>query len=119
VIVDIKFANLKSTILIYWWIKNTGITFDKDFYYHPQKRVGYERKMEKELYNRFGMYGLDRDRNKDLSSIGAVYNATGYFISELSGCRVNYFEDSVPQVYSANHEELKIYTNDIFKTAGI
>ncbi|MDO9341286.1 MAG: hypothetical protein Q7T72_12265 [Bacteroidales bacterium] len=99
-----------------WWFKNTGITFDQDFFYNPLKRVESERRMEQELYNRFGMYGLGRDRDKDLPTIGAVHNAAGYLISELLGCKVNYFEDSAPQVYPANHEELKIYTDDIFRT---
>lgn len=99
-----------------WWFKHTGITFDQDFFYHPLKRVESEKKMEKELYNRFGMYGLGMDRNKELPIIGAVHNASGYIISELLGCKVNYFEDSAPQVKPANHEELKIYTSDIFKT---
>ena len=99
-----------------WWFKHTGITFDQDFFYDPLKRVESEKRMEQELYNRFGMYGLGRDRNQDLPVIGAVHNAAGYLISELLGCKVNYFEDSAPQVYPANHEELKIYTDDIFKT---
>jgi hypothetical protein len=99
-----------------WWFKHTGITFDEDFFYNPLKRVESERKMETELYNRFGIYGVGKDRNKDLPVIGAVHNAAGYLISELLGCKINYFEDSAPQVYPANHEELKIYTSDIFRT---
>jgi hypothetical protein len=99
-----------------WWFKNTGITFDEDFFYNPLKRVESERKMEIELYNRFGVYGVGKDRNKDLPVIGAVHNAAGYLISELLGCKINYFEDSAPQVYPANHEVLKIYTKDIFRT---
>ena len=98
-----------------WWFKNTGITFDQDFFYHPLKRVESEKKMEQELYNRFGMYGLGRDRDKDLPAIGAVHNAAGYLISELLGCKVSYFEDSAPQVHPAHHEELKIYDSDIVK----
>jgi hypothetical protein len=99
-----------------WWYKHTGITFDQDFFYDPLKRVESENKMEKELYNRFGMFGLGRDRNKNLPVIGAVHNAAGYLISEMLGCKVNYIEDSAPQVFPANHEELKIYIDDIFKT---
>jgi len=99
-----------------WWFKHTGITFDEDFFYNPLKRVESEKKMEKELYDRFGMYGPGKERNKDLPVIGAVHNAAGYMISELLGCKVGYFEDSPPQVYPAHHEELKIYTYDIFKT---
>ena len=100
-----------------WWFKHTGITFDEDFFYDPLKRVESEKRMEKELYNRFGKYGPGKDKDKELPVIGAVHNAAGYLISELLGCKVNYFEDSAPQVYSAHHEELKIYSDDVFKTA--
>ena len=99
-----------------WWYRHAGITFDPDFFYDPLKRVESERKMEDELYNRFGMYGLGRDRNKNLPVIGAVHNAAGYLISEMLGCKVDYFEDAPPQIHPANHEELKIYTPDIFRT---
>lgn len=99
-----------------WWYKHAGITFDQDFFYDPLKRVEAERRMEQELYNRFGMYGLGRDRDKDLPVIGAVHNAAGYLVSEMLGCRIEYFGDAPPQVYPAHHEELKIYSENIFKT---
>jgi len=99
-----------------WWFKHTGLTFDQDFFYDPLKRVESEKKMEKELYNRFGMFGLGKNRNRNLPEIGAVHNAAGYMVSELLGCKIGYFEDSPPQVYPANHEELKIIIDDIFKT---
>ena len=99
-----------------WWFKHTGITFDQDFFYDPLKRVESEKRMEQELYNRFGKYGPGRDRNHDLPVIGAVHLAAGYLISELLGCKVDYSEDSAPRVYPADHEELRIYADDIFKT---
>lgn len=99
-----------------WWFKHAGIAFDQDFFYHPLKRVESERIMEKVLYNKFGMYGLGKERNQDLPVIGAVHNASGYIISELLGCKVNYIEDSAPQVCPANHEDLRVYNSDIFKT---
>lgn len=99
-----------------WWFKHTGITFDEDFFYHPLKRIESEKKMEKELYDRFGSYGLGNDKDKNLPVIGAVHNAAGYIISEMLGCKVDYCEDSAPLVYPAFHEELKINTADIFKT---
>ncbi len=99
-----------------WWFKHTGITFDQDFYYHPLKRVESEKRMELELFERFGIYGLGEDRNKDLPIIGAVHNAAGYIISEMLGCKVDYFEDAPPQVHVAGHEKLKIDQTDIFKT---
>ena len=33
-----------------WWNKHTGITFDRDFFFHPLKRIESEQKMEKVLY---------------------------------------------------------------------
>ncbi len=33
-----------------WWNKYTGITFDRDFFFHPLKRVEFEQQMEKELF---------------------------------------------------------------------
>jgi hypothetical protein len=112
-------ANILPVEIVFhpsWWYKNTGITFDQDFFYNPLKRVESEKRMEKELFDRFGMHGLGKNRNKDLPEIGAVHNAAGYMISELLGCKIGYFEDSPPQVYPANHEELKVITDDIFKT---
>jgi hypothetical protein len=99
-----------------WWFKHTGITFDEDFFYNPLKRVESEKRMEKELYDRFGAYGLGSNRDKDLPEIGAVHNAAGYLISEFLGCKVDYLEDAPPIVHPANHEALKIYSDNIFKT---
>jgi hypothetical protein len=84
-----------------WWYKHTGITFDEDFFYHPDKRVEAERRMENELHERFGGYGLGRDRDQALPVIGAVHNAAGYLLSEMLGCQVLYKEDSAPQVIPA------------------
>ena len=53
-----------------WWNKHTGITFDSDFFFHPLKRVESEQRMEKELYERWGKYGLGAD--KDITHIAAI-----------------------------------------------
>ena len=66
-----------------WWNKHTGITFDEDFFFHPARRVEDERHMEKELYERFGEFGLGMDKDKDLPQIGAVHQAAGYLISGM------------------------------------
>lgn len=47
-----------------WWHKHTGITFDRDFFFHPLKRVESEQRMEKELYDRWGKYGLGAEKDK-------------------------------------------------------
>ncbi len=91
-----------------WWFKNTGITFDKDFFYHPAKRVEAEQKMEQVLYDRFGQYGLGKNHNKKQPVIGAVHNAAGYILSEMLGCKIKYMENAAPQILPADQESLII-----------
>jgi hypothetical protein len=99
-----------------WWNRHAGITFDEDFYYHPLKRVEAEKRMEQELYERFGFYGLGIDRGKELPVIGAVHNAAGYLLSEMLGCKVIYQEDAPPQVIPAGMEKLDINVEEAFRS---
>jgi len=41
-----------------WWYKNEKVTFDRDFFYHPLKRVEEEQRMEKILYEPWGKFGM-------------------------------------------------------------
>jgi len=99
-----------------WWHKHTGITFDEDFFYHPLKRVESERRMEKELYERFGEFGLGKDYDKDLPVIGAVHNAAGYILSEMLGCEIRYSDDKSPQVICAKREDFGIDVENAMHT---
>ena len=99
-----------------WWFKHEGITFDSDFFYHPDKRVEAERKMEKGLYERWGAFGLGADHNRDLPQVGAVHLAAGFLISEMLGCRVEYQEDTPPQVKPAGREDLHIDIDAAFRS---
>ncbi len=99
-----------------WWNKNTGITFDRDFFFHPLKRVESEQKMEKTLYERWGRYGLGTDKDTVRPEIGAVHLAAGYFLSEIMGCKVEYSEDHPPTVNCDNREDLKVDIEGAFKT---
>ncbi len=99
-----------------WWYKNTGITFDRDFFFHPLKRVESEQRMEKELYERWGKYGLGADKDKAKPEIGAVHLAAGYMISEMLGCEVKYTENHPPAVIAANRETLDIDEEAAFKS---
>ncbi|MCK4748756.1 MAG: hypothetical protein KAT15_17000, partial [Bacteroidales bacterium] len=99
-----------------WWNKHAGISFDEDFFYHPLKRVESEQKMEKALYDRFGKYRLGGDKDKELPIIGAVHNAAGFIISEMLGCKVEYIEDSAPQVIQSNNDELSIDPAEAFNS---
>ena len=91
-----------------WWNKHVGICFDEDFFYDPRRRVSDEQLMEQTLYDRFGDCGLGLHRNEARPEIGAVHLAAGYLLSEMLGCRIEYFADSAPQVICAHREELEI-----------
>jgi len=91
-----------------WWHRHAGITFDEDFFYHRLRRVEAERKMEDVLHERFGRYGLGRERGLTLPVVGAVHLAAGYLISEMLGCRVEYVADGPPVVHCDCRERLDV-----------
>ncbi len=99
-----------------WWHKNTGITFDRDFFFHPLKRVESEQRMKKELYDRWGKYGLGTDKDKAKPEIGAVHLAAGFMLSEMLGCEVKYTENHPPAVIAANRETLEIDADAAFRS---
>ena len=81
-----------------WWHKETGMSFDRDFFFHPARRVEDERKMEQHLYEKWGRYGMGRNRNVDRPEVGAVHLASGYLLSEMLGCTIDYREAAPPDV---------------------
>jgi hypothetical protein len=101
-----------------WWHRHAGITFDRDFFYHPARRVEAERRMEQVLYERFGDLGLGEDRDLDLPVLGAVHNAAGFLVSEMLGCGVDYKEDAPPLVVPANRPDLEIDVEGSFESAA-
>ncbi len=99
-----------------WWFHNEGITFDEDFFYDPARRVEVERKMGKALFERWGKYGLGKDKDKDLPIVGAVHLAAGYLLSEMLGCKVEYKENAPPQVICRQLEDLIISAEAAFES---
>ena len=99
-----------------WWTKNTGITFDRDFFFHPLKRVESEQHMEKELYERWGQYGLGKDKDSTRPEIGAVHLAAGFMLSEMLGCEVLYTENHPPAVIAAHQDKLEINNEAAFQS---
>jgi hypothetical protein len=91
-----------------WWHAHAGISFDRDFFFHPLRRVESERQMEQILYDRWGNFGLGKDRGRDLPIVGATHLAAGFLLSEMLGCRVEYCDDRPPTVHPAGREELTI-----------
>jgi hypothetical protein len=99
-----------------WWNEHTGITFDRDFFFHPLKRVESEQQMEKELYERWGQYGLGAHKDTPRPEIGAVHLAAGFMLSEMLGCEVKYTENHPPAVIAANREHLEIDIDAAFNS---
>jgi len=97
-----------------WWHERAGISFDRDFFYDPRRRVEDERTMERVLAERFGDLGLGEDRDGDLAVVGPVHNAAGYLLSEMLGCRVEYKEDAPPQVLPAGRSDLALDVDEVF-----
>jgi hypothetical protein len=89
-----------------WWNKQTGMTFDRDFFFHPARRVEDERKMEQYLYEKWGRYGLGGDRDTNRPELGAVHLASGYLLSEMLGCKIDYHEAAPPNVNCLYMDEL-------------
>lgn len=107
---ELSSAKLPVDIVFHpsWWNKHVGIVFDEDFFYNPLRRVEDEKRMEKELHDRFGEFGLGADYEKDLPQIGAVHLAAGYLLSEMLGCGIEYEANAAPQVICPHHETLEI-----------
>ena len=101
-----------------WWHIHEGISFDRDFFYHPKRRVEDERIMEKALYQRWGQFGLGKDRNQEIPWIGAVHLAAGYLVSEMLGCQINYKEDDSPQVICAEGDYPEVSVERAFSSSA-
>ena len=99
-----------------WWNEREGIVFDRDFFYHPLKRVEVEQQMEKALYERWGKYGLGAEKDDKCPEVGAVHLAAGFLLSEMMGCEVRYSENHPPQVLPAQREDLSFNVNDALKS---
>jgi len=83
-----------------WWHKNYGLTFDRDFFYDPARRVDQEQQMRSLLYERFGDLGLGCQDAPGRPIIGPVILGSGYFIQEILGCEIRYNDDANPWVVS-------------------
>jgi len=101
-----------------WWYHNEQITFDEDFFFNPLRRAEAEQQMEKVLYERWGKFGLGKDRDKELPVVGAVRLAAGFLVSEMLGCEVRYNEDTPPQVICCERQGLEISAEAAFASAA-
>ncbi len=91
-----------------WWHQHAGICFDRDFFFHPTRRVEEEHKMERVLYEKWGQFGLGSPKGEVRPEVGAVHLAAGYLVSQMLGCEIRYHEDHPPQVVPRNTDQLKV-----------
>lgn len=106
-----------------WWNKQFGISFDRGFFYNPERRIAEEQLMRRSLYERFGDIGLG-DRNPPRRPlIGPIAIGTGYFIQETLGCEIHFQEDASPWVISPHLTEEEVWKltppKNIEKTASM
>lgn len=99
-----------------WWHKHAGISFDRDFFFHPARRVEDEQRMEQVLHEKWGRFGVGTYRSQPRPEVGAVHLAAGFLISEMLGCEVRYTENHPPQVVPANESELRIDPDKAFSS---
>lgn len=93
-----------------WWHRHYGVCFDKDFFFHPARRVEEERRMRNALRERFPeLYSHFVDEDRPVA--GSVLLATGSLLAEVVGCRAIYREDSAPEVFplSVSDSEMEAY----------
>ena len=97
-----------------WWHQHAGICFDRDFFFHPARRVEDEQKMERVLNDKWGQFGLGTEKDQTRPEVGAVHLAAGYLISEMLGCEVRYSESHPPQVVPQGATDLNIDPDTAF-----
>lgn len=101
-----------------WWHKHAGICFDRDFFFHPARRVEDEQKMERVLHEKWGRFGLGSARGDVRPEVGAVHLAAGYMLSQMLGCEVRYHEGRPPQVVPRNMEKLIVEPDRAFDSGA-
>ena len=83
-----------------WWYNRAGITFDRDYFFNPDRRVKDEMKMRRYLWEKFGQFNYGEENPKPRPVIGPVHLAAGFMISSLWGCTIRYYENNSPVVES-------------------
>ena len=80
-----------------WWHKHYGTCFDEDFFFHPERRVAEERLMRNALRERFPeLYSHYVDEDRPVA--GPLHLACGFLMSEVVGCKIQFFEAAPPEV---------------------
>ena len=91
-----------------WWHQNYGLSFDRDFFYDPERRVWQEARMRGLLYERFGDLGLGQKDAPRRSIVGPILMGSGYIVQEILGCEVKDQENGNPWVLPRGLSEAEV-----------
>ena len=98
-----------------WFYKQYGISFGRELYFDPEKRVAARMEIDKRLYEKFGDVGLgDPDpKPTPIITFGMVMLPT------IFGCEIVYSDDALPWAMPLNLSEdevMKLKVPDIFNS---
>ncbi|HIC89413.1 MAG TPA: hypothetical protein EYP04_08425 [Anaerolineae bacterium] len=80
-----------------WWYHTAGISFDKSFYFDPQKRIENDVIMRRVLYERYGDLGMGEPDPQPRPIIGSLHVAGGFVIPALLGAEIRFEKNAAPQ----------------------
>jgi len=81
-----------------WWHKRTGMTFDREYFFDPERRVNDEMRMRRILWEHFGDHGYGEEDPKPEPVVGPVHLAAGFLMSSIWGCPIRYYDNNSPVV---------------------
>jgi len=96
-----------------WWHQHYGLSFDRDFFYDPERRVWQESRMRSLLYDRFGDLGLGQKDAPRRPIVGPILMGSGYIVQEILGCQVKYQENGNPWVLPCNLTEAEAWALEV------
>jgi len=81
-----------------WWYNETGMKFDRDYFFDPDRRVEDEMRMKRVLWEHFGEFGYGEENPEPEPVIGPVHLAAGFLMSSIWGCDIRYYDNNSPVV---------------------
>lgn len=81
-----------------WWHRETGMTFDRGYFFDPDRRVADEMTMRRALWEKFGDFGYGEEHPKPEPVVGPVHLAAGFLMSSVWGCAIRYYDNNSPVV---------------------
>ncbi|MCD6307778.1 MAG: hypothetical protein J7M24_02140 [Candidatus Latescibacteria bacterium] len=81
-----------------WWYHETGMKFDRSYFFDPDRRVEDEIRMRRVMWEKFGQFGYGEEHPGPEPVIGPVHLAAGYLMSTIWGCPIRYYDNNSPVV---------------------